>query len=203
MKAKKYYAYLVPGGARGVVDEWSACERMVKGVQGARYRGFPSRSEAEVWLGLGAPYEAKPPRERRALLPGIYFDAGTGRGKGVEIRVTDARGADLLHTTLPAAKINKFGTHRLSPASTNNYGELLAAKYALQIAIREGITLVAGDSKLIVEYWSRGHVKKDMPKRTRDLAEEVAELRKAHEVKGGEVALISGDDNPADLGFHR
>jgi ribonuclease H-related protein len=203
MKAKKHYAYLIPGGARGVVEDWSACERMVKGVQGARYRGFPSRSEAEAWLSLGAPYEAKPPRERRPLVPGIYFDAGTGRGKGVEIRVTDERGTDILHTIVPKAKINKFGTHRLTPASTNNYGELLAAKYALQIAIREGAKMVMGDSKLIVEYWSKGHVKKDMPKRTRDLAEEVAELRKIHEAQGGELALISGDDNPADLGFHR
>ena len=40
---------------------------------------------------------AKP---RPTLEPGIYFDAGTGRGAGVEISVTDEQGKNLLHKAL-------------------------------------------------------------------------------------------------------
>ncbi len=50
-----------------------------------RYKSFKSQSEAQNWLDNGAKYEDK--NEIKANLPdGIYFDAGTGRGIGVEVR---------------------------------------------------------------------------------------------------------------------
>ncbi len=83
---KKYYAYFVPGGARGITDDWTKCERAVKGKPGARYKSFDAKAGAEAWLAAGAMYEAK---QKPKLDPGIYFDAGTGRGAGVEISVPD------------------------------------------------------------------------------------------------------------------
>jgi hypothetical protein len=35
------------------------------------------------------------------------------------------------------------------------------------------------------------------------MLDDVAELRERFEAAGGSVLRISGDDNPADLGFHR
>src|ERR1039458_3062808 len=96
-KKKKYYAYFVPAfgpGTKpanikhGVTDSWTVCERFVSGKTGARFKAFDSRNEAEAWLKNGARYEAKAAKPRPKLERGIYFDAGTGRGEGVEISVT-------------------------------------------------------------------------------------------------------------------
>ena len=196
---RKFYAYTIPStGAKGVTDVWAECEKFVKGVKGSRFQGFKTRAEAEVWLKGGAAYRVREPAP-----PGVYFDAGTGRGDGVEINVTDHHGKSLLGLVLPKAKITKFGTHGLWNA-TNNYGELLACKYALDVAEKTGVKTVYGDSKLIIEYWSRGIIKrKEVAQETVKLADVVVLVRRKFETGGGKIVRISGDDNPADLGFHR
>jgi len=210
MKSKKnhYYAYVVPSGTKavsGITESWSACEKLVSGKTSARYKGFATKHEAEAWLGQGARYEAK---QRPKLEPGVYFDAGTGRGNGVEISVTDEYGKNLLHKAVPKSDLNRFGKHVVRTSdgtddATNNYGELLALRYALEIARAENIKKIFGDSKLVIDYWSQWKMKrKELPEETVTLAEEVSALREAFEAKGGVVARISGDHNPADLGFH-
>ena len=201
MKKKKHYAYFVPDGARGVTDDWAKCERMVKGVPGARYKAFNAKADAEAWIADGAMYEARP---RPKLEPGVYFDAGTGRGAGVEISVTDEQGNNLLEKAIAKKELNRFGKHLLDdPAATNNYGELLALRYALTIAKKTKKKKVFGDSRLVIDYWSKWRIKrKELPPETVALAAEVAKLREAFEKAGGAVARIAGAHNPADLGFH-
>mgnify|MGYP001599598705 CR=1 FL=1 len=88
--------------------------------------------------------------------------------------------------------------------SFDNYGELLACKYALQIAMQTGVKKVFGDSKLVIDFWSQGIAKKkELPEETYTLVVDVSALRRVFEAEGGSVERISGDDNPADLGFHR
>ena len=218
-KKKKYYGYCVPGNSgavahgavrthaarvQGVADDWAQCEKIVSGKPGARFKAFERREDAAAWVARGAAYET-PARSVIKSLPGVYFDAGTGRGNGVEISVTDEKGKNLLHKVVAEKKLNAFGKHLVARGSaTNNYGELLALKYALQIAKKERQKKIFGDSKLVIEYWSRWRIKKrELSAETVSLAEEVAELRAAFEVQGGVVQRISGDHNPADLGFHR
>jgi len=199
---KKYYAYFVPTDkASGITDNWPECDKKVSGKFGARYRGFKTREEAERWLALGARYEV---RVHKKSVAGIYFDAGTGRGEGVEISVTDENGKNLLHESLPKKLLNRFGKHLLHSAATNNYGELSAMKHALEIAKKKKIKKVFGDSKLVLDYWSKGifNIKNISPE-TAELGETVAELRAEFEKSGGKVGRVSGGDNPADLGFHR
>jgi ribonuclease HI len=199
---KKYYAYLLPSGRSGVTDDWGACEKIVSGVMGARYRGFTSNEEAHAWLREGARYEIKVHKKPK---PGIYFDAGTGRGEGVEISVTNETGKNLLHKTVGEKELNRFGKHLIrNDEATNNYGELLALRHALHIAKKEKVKKIFGDSKLVIEYWSLGHAKrKELPAETVRLVDEVVKLRERFDTQGGSVKRISGDDNPADLGFHR
>jgi len=210
-KKKKYYAYLVPAhGAKagtsksGVTDSWAICEKFVSGKAGARFKAFNDRGAAEAWLAQGAVYEAKAARPRPRLEPGIYFDAGTGRGNGVEISVTDEHGKNLLHKAIAPKALNKFGKHLLGEDATNNYGELLALSYALEIAHTARVKKVFGDSKLVINFWSQWRIKrKDLPEETVALADKVSRAREAFESVGGTVERISGDFNPADLGFHR
>ena len=201
----KYYAYFVPtSGSKsieGITENWKKCEKIVSGKTGARFKGFSNKAEAEKWVAGGARYEPKP---FVPLQSGIYFDAGTGRGDGVEISVTDEKGKDLLHKVIAKEELNKFGKHLLeNMEATNNYGELLALKYAIEIAEKENIKKIFGDSKLVIEFWSRWKIKrKEVAAVTVELADEVAALRESFEEHGGSVERISGDHNPADLGFH-
>lgn len=206
MKSKKYYAYFLLGKInlplrrQGICDSWEECKRIVSGRE-ARYQSFKTKQEAEEWLRAGALYET---RLEVKMEPGIYFDAGTGRGKGVEVSVTDENGKDLLQGILAKKFINKFGKHLVRGKATNNYGELLACKFALQISGRVGIKRVFGDSKLIIDFWSKGYFKKDkLSKKTVSLILEVVKLRRQFEKEGGGITRVSGNDNPADLGFHK
>lgn len=207
-KKIKYYAYFVPGGIgvvkpmSGITDDWKKCEKIVVGKTGARFKAFEKREAAEEWLAHGARYEAKP---MVRLERGVYFDAGTGRGKGVEISVTDEQGKNLLHKAVSKQELNQFGKHLVAAdAATNNYGELLAFRYALEIAKKMKVKKVFGDSRLVIDYWSKWRIKRnELPEETVALADEVAELREEFEAAGGVVERILGGHNPADLGFHR
>ena len=133
----KFYAYFVPStGKSGVADSWKKCGKIVTGEEGARYKGFKTRDEAEKWLELGADYAVKRIKKSE---PGIYFDAGTGRGRGVEISVTDENGKNLLHKSIPKEQLNRFGKYLLYSVATNNYGELLAMRHAIEIAGKKKI----------------------------------------------------------------
>lgn len=186
MPIKKFYAYLIDGES-GITGNWPDCQKIVSGKPDAKYKGFLTREEAKRWLEAGADYDIK----HIAGKKGIYFDAGTGAGLGVEVNVTDERGEPLLEKTL--LKNN-----------TNNFGELLACKYALELAIKKGVKKVFGDSNLVLESWSKGFIKlKDKSPELINLVAEVAGLRKDFEKSGGKIQYIPGASNPADLGFHK
>ena len=202
--AKKYYAYyLVENDESGILENWKECEQLVKG-QKARYKSFSTRDEAEKWLGSGAEYEIKQKKKPELEKNALYFDAGTGRGIGVEVRVTDYKGNSLLPKMLSPGKVSVHGNYVLKDGRTNNYGELVGIYMALKYAAKKGIKVIYGDSKLVLDYWSKGIFNRDkLEEDTVDLIEKVTKMRKEYEENGGRAEHISGDHNPADLGFHK
>lgn len=56
----------------------------------------------------------------------------------------------------------------------------------------------------MLEFWSQGryHPEK-LEKETVILIQDVIKKRKQFEALGGKISYISGDINPADLGFHK
>lgn len=186
MPKDKFYAYLTKK-EQGIAESWPECQKIVSGVPEARYKGFLTLGEATRWLEAGAQYGAK----NTATEDGVYFDAGTGAGRGVEVNVADKNGRVLFH------KILQEGV-------TNNYGELLACKLAIEIAQKQNLKKVFGDSKLVLEFWSKGFAKeKELPIETIDLIKQVAVLRYDFEKTGGQILKIAGGSNPADLGYHK
>lgn len=202
-KSTKFYAYnLFEVGKTGIVDSWEECKNITS-IGKARYKSFKTREEAKEWLNLGGRYLTQE-EIRRGLPDGIYFDAGTGRGIGTEVRVTDKMGTSILHKLLPKDKINAHGNYLTADGSTNNFGELLGLYCALKIAIHENVLNIYGDSNLVISFWSKGIIKKDSQKdETLELAKKVVPLRKHFESLGGTIEHISGDINPSDLGFHK
>ena len=200
---KKYYAYyIVSSNKKGICDDWDICKNIVQGEK-SRYKSFKTKEEAENWLNAGAEY-IKKEEVKKNLPEGIYFDAGTGRGIGVEVRVTSKDGNSLLEKLLPKEKINEFGNFLMPKGATNNFGELAGIYFALEIAFKEKIFNIYGDSSLVIEYWSKGFIKKDnVSSKTYELAMKVRERREHFESIGGKITHISGDFNPADLGFHK
>jgi ribonuclease H-related protein len=199
MAQKKFYAYFTEKN-KGIAISWPECQKIVSGVAGAKYKGFLTQAEAKRWLDGGADYNVK----HIAAKKGIYFDSGTGAGRGVEINVTNEKGNSLLGKVLPKEKLNSKGHHWIFQDLTNNYGELLSCKYALEIAIKSGIKKVFGDSKLVMEFWSKGIInRKEVPMETFKLAIETKELRNEFEKNGGILERIAGASNPADLGYHK
>ncbi len=163
--------------------------------------GFTTLADAKTWIENGASYEKK---VKPVLEKGIYFDAGTGRGIGVEVKITDENGNNLLSLVVPTDKINPFGNYTAKEGSTNNFGELLGCYIALKAAEKTGVLSIFGDSKLIIDYWSKGNIKRnEVAPDTVNLADKVKVLRKDFEARGGHISHVSGDYNPADLGFHK
>lgn len=199
MAKKRYYAYQVDI-EKGVTQSWPECQKIISGIPKAKYKSFETYDEARRWLDAGANYQIK----HIASENGIYFDAGTGGGNGVEINVADARGNGLLFKVLPEKELNAKGHYQVPGKVTNNYGELLACRYALEIALQDNAAKIFGDSKLIIDYWSKGYIKSQSnDPETIALVDKVKQLRWQFEKRGGRITHISGGSNPADLGFHK
>lgn len=200
--ASKVYAWYNSNLDNGIDRNWNTCKER----KALRYKSFKTLQEAQDWLDGGAKYE----KSNIELNEGVYFDSGTGRGRGItEVRVTDKDKNSLLKHLITTKftqwldslgwKINEFDNIELDIDKSNNYGELLGLYLALEIARKLGYTDVYGDSKLVIYYWSKGQYN-NLPKETVKLIEKVTENRKHF---GGNIRYINGDFNPADLGFHK
>ena len=203
IKTDKFYVCFYTHSNTGViVNTWDECQILSRGGD-TRYKSFKTKKEAEKWISGGAVYQTKQMLQDN-LPKGIYFDAGTGRGIGTEVRVTDKFGVSILDHFVPKDKINEFDNYLTQPGSTNNFGELLGCYIALNIALKEGQKNIYGDSKLVIEYWSKGRMKVEkLNNETVELGKKVMKKRKEFESLGGNISHVSGDINPSDLGFHK
>ena len=129
LKKKKYYV-VWEGNSLGVFDDWELCRLSVSGFDGAKYKSFPSREEAEeAFSGTPANYlkpKEKPVRELTPNSVGIPIweslsvDAACSGNPGkMEYRgVYSATKKELFHV----------GPY---DEGTNNIGEFLAIVHGL------------------------------------------------------------------------
>ena len=195
-----FYAYILKD-KKGIVEDWESCKALVNGVSGAKFKKFKTLIEAKAFINNG----------KVELEDAIYFDAGTGRGRGVEVRITDKNKNSFIPILRENRKdiidfflkkgwnINEFSNIELGNNYTNNFGELLGCYVALIIANIKGENKIFGDSNLVIAYWSKGICNIE-DKETLKLIEVVSKLRDNFK---GKIEHISGNINPADLGFHK
>ncbi|MGL5797922.1 MAG: viroplasmin family protein [Cetobacterium sp.] len=131
-------------------------------------------------------------------------------GSNVNIDFNNARILSRRYTGKPVFTLNNYNGKvcvQLGVDQTNNVGELMGFILACEIASSEeylGPKKIFGDSKLILDYWSKGvYNKKNVSSVEVDTIMHAIELRKKLEQNGFSFEFVSGDVNPADLGDHK
>lgn len=167
--AKKKYYVVWHGLQTGVFDSWHACERQVKGVDGALFKSFDTRAAAEQAYasppsdyisrrGSVAPRAVKHAPDAVLHSNAIASDAACSGNPGpMEYRgVYIPTGQELFH----------FGPVH----GTNNIGEFLAIVHAMALIEREGWQMtVYSDSRNAIKWVNEGQCK---TKLTRDASTE-------------------------------
>ena len=160
-RTKKFYA-VAKGRKPGIYTDWfgpKGAEAQIRGVNGARYKGFATLSEAQQWLEdpgttRSAPRRQAPdaPGDAAEVSPGtiiIYTDGGCRGNPG-----PGGYGVVILDDT---GRVELSGGFRLT---TNNRMELLAGIVALEALPRPSIVLLHSDSRYVVNGISKGWAKK-------------------------------------------
>ena len=208
----KLYA-VVFGTESKIFENWDDCSDFVKGKSGVKYKKFASEQETKSWIAENITVKTTSVEVAEKVFDPsvIYFDAGTGRGIGVEVRVTDSLGNSLINKIASNSSfidlcnrygfiVNDFGNVQLPKNFTNNYGEALGCILAYKIAnLLPEVKTILGDSELVIKYWSNGIIKVKNES-TVKMLKYLTDLRAGSEL---ELKWIPGSANMADLGFHK
>ena len=158
--SKKKAAYYVvwSGKTPGIYDTWEDCEAQVKGVQGAKYKGFASRPEAEqAFSSSPENYIIRKPKNSQLsilnsqfpspILPALTVDAACSGNPGViEFRgVIADTGTEVFHR-------GPFN------GGTNNIGEFLAIVLGLAYLKQNNLPwALYTDSRTALAWIKKGH----------------------------------------------
>ncbi len=156
MAVKKYYA-IAAGRKTGIYTNWSEAERQIKGFLGARFKGFATREEAEIWLRKPSLRPAnKEKAGKTTIVAGnskgaieIYTDGGAlnnpGPGGYGIVMISGDRRKEIC------------GGYRLT---TNNRMELMGCIVALkQIKQKDKSIVLHSDSSYVVNGINKGWAK--------------------------------------------
>lgn len=157
-KAKKFYAVGV-GRKAGVYDTWAEAEKQVKGFAGAKFKGFPTRAEAEAFCqnpvyGAGTKKKGPATKSSQADLPTtgrsdqiiVYTDGGCSGNPG-----PGGYGAVILNGQ---ERMELSGGYQLT---TNNRMEMMACIVALEKVVDLGKPIhVYSDSSYMINGLSKG-----------------------------------------------
>jgi ribonuclease HI len=134
-KTKQKFYVVWKGTIPGIYEDWDTCKRMIHGVQGAQYKSFDLRSEAEEAFRKGHPgFSAKNTKnspstisKSKIITPSISVDAACSGNPGN----MEYRGV----YTHNHQEIFRMGPY---PDGTNNIGEFLALVHALALLKNKG-----------------------------------------------------------------
>lgn len=151
MATKKKYYVVWNGRKTGIFTSWAECEKQVKGFQGARFKSFPTKEEAEAAFS-GVEKEAD---NAEVIWESISVDVGCRGNPGiVEYKGVDTKTGEVLFS------------HPEIHIGTNNMGEFLAIVHALAWLKQRGDseTPIYSDSETAMK-WVKGKKAKSTLKR--------------------------------------
>lgn len=151
-KTKKYYV-VWEGRERGVFSSWADCKARVDSFAGAKYKSYPSQSEAEAAFRKGyAAYKTSAPKPKE-IMQGNPL-AGSIRKESWSVDAACSGNPGLMeyqgvHTDT-GEQIFHFGPF---PDATNNIGEFLALVHAMALMRKQGIILpIYSDSRTAMSW---------------------------------------------------
>ncbi|WP_078551494.1 ribonuclease H [Bacillus alkalicellulosilyticus] len=167
MSKKKYYV-VWNGRNTGIFDTWAECEKQVKGFQGAKFKSFPTKTEAELaFKGGSAPKSSsskgrikKQPvdlENEEVIWDSVSVDVGCRGNPGiVEYKGVHTKTGEIIFA------------HDEIHIGTNNMGEFLAIVHALAYLKQRGETTpVYSDSETAIK-WVRSKKANSTLKRDKD-----------------------------------
>ena len=150
------------GKTPGIFDTWEDCEAQVKGVQGAKYKGFASRTEAEqAFASSPENYIIRKPKSEQdksqlstlnsqlstPILPALAVDAACSGNPGV----MEFRGV-IVDTGTEVFRRGPFN------GGTNNIGEFLAIVLGLAYLKQNNLPwALYTDSRTALSWLKKGH----------------------------------------------
>ncbi len=151
--AKKFYA-VKRGVQPGVYETWSACEPLIKGFSGAIYKSFPTRQEAEVFVGIESVTEESKHIDENmvyAFVDGSYNNATQVYGYGGFLMDHGKRYV-----------LQGHGDDPEMASMRNVAGEILGAMAAVKLAVEKGLPdLAIYYDYLGIEMWATGGWKRN------------------------------------------
>jgi ribonuclease HI len=158
---KKFYAIAV-GASPGIYDNWPAAHAQVKGFAGAKYKGFLTRHEAELWLddpgssrtsakvkGAKKTSSAATDTSPKAGEVTIYTDGGA--------RFNPGPGGYGIVQIYNGERKERSGGYRMT---TNNRMELMAVIVSLrELEHRDKPVVLYSDSSYVVNGITKGWAK--------------------------------------------
>jgi ribonuclease HI len=225
-----YYS-VYKGKVPGVYKTWLECKQQTNGFSGASFKKFSTREDADKsfssfnsFNSFGSQVLESSSEKRKDEFCEfcIYVDGAHNKRTRDEAwgSVVDQNGNDLVERykhllddmvlttkslpvgtrTLIIAKFDDVSTQQINGA------ELLSLIAGIRIAQEIKCLMVCSDSKLMTDYWSKRlkpETKLKMDPLKSNWVEYLIKIRQNFEKIGGKIEKISGDDNPADLGFHK
>ena len=135
--AKNRFYVVWSGRNPGIYSDWEVCKREIMGCKGAKYKGFPDRTSAEIAFREGpenywgkdvAPVTDLSAAKERPVSPCIAVDAACSGNPGK----MEYQGVFVDFATQPATRRDLFKSP-VFPNATNNIGEFLALVHALAL----------------------------------------------------------------------
>ena len=152
-KAKNKYYVVWRGRLTGIFDSWEECRKQTEGFEGAQYKGYATREEAEaahklnywqaVKQGTGSREQGIGNREQ-IVVPSLSVDAACSGNPGV----MEYRGVD----TATGREIFRMGHY---PDGTNNVGEFLALVHGLSLLKKHNSNLPIYSDSVSAIAWVR------------------------------------------------
>lgn len=185
MAQKKFYA-VKNGKKTGIFTTWADCEENVKGIKGAVYKSFPTKTEAEEFLGLKSESKEEkiiPPKDTAYAYVDGSFNINTSiYGYGVVVILDNGK----------ELTFNGNDNNQDVASMRNVAGELKGAMIAMQYAYNNNINkLVIFHDYEGVSKWADGMWKANLVY-TQKYAEYVSKIRKKVDVKFEKVLAHSG-----------
>lgn len=163
MGKKKYYV-VWDGVTPGIYDSWTQCQLQTKGYEGAKYKSFDTKEEADKAF-ASSPYQYFQTKKKQAQMPKSYPATVIENSLAVDAACSGNPGAMEYRGVHIASQQQLF--HFGPMKGTNNIGEFLAIVHGLALIKNKGWNMpIYSDSRNAIGWVKQKKCKTNLPRTT-------------------------------------